>query len=299
MRSATVDVPYAPEQELSAALEPASCVVVVLTFNSVAIVKQVVERARSVSPQVFVVDSGSTDGTVELLRSLGCEVVNRAFRDYGDQRNWAIAQANTKAAWQLHLDADEVLDNEASAAIGRVLKDPASGSAYLLRRRDYFMGRMLRFSGLNPWHLRLFRSGMARCEDRLYDQHFIANVPAQRLAGFMHDRNAVTLTEWVARHNRWSDLESDELTKAGAGQGAVLRPKVLGDPRERVRWLKGLYYAMPSSARAVLYFVYRYVLRLGFLDGREGFYFAFFQALWFRMLVDAKQYERHKRWTKA
>jgi hypothetical protein len=119
-------------------------------------------------------------------------------------------------------------------------------------------------------------------------------MPAGRLRGCMHDKNAVTLSDWTARHNRWSDLEVAELLRRERPGDDVLRADLLGDPRERTRSLKRLYYRLPGGLRSSAYFVYRYVLRLGFLDGREGFYFAVLQAFWFRMLVDAKAYESRK-----
>ncbi len=271
----------------------AHCTVVLLTFNCAAIIDETVAQARQVSAQIYAVDSHSTDDTQSRLRAAGVELVQRPFQNYAEQRNWAIAQLQPRGGWQLHLDADEVLDDEAVAAIRAVLADARSGrpDAWMLRRVDYFMGRRLRHSGVNPWHLRLFRAGAARCEDRLYDQHFVSASRAGRLAGCMHDRNAVSLADWTARHNRWSDLEARESRPAGPAIGSVLRADLGGDPSERTRAMKGLYYRLPGGWRAVAYFAYRYLLRGGFLDGREGFYFAFLQALWFRVLVDAKVHE--------
>ena len=266
------------------------CVVVILTFNSAAIVAETVGQALQVTPHVFVVDSGSTDATTQIAEGLGCTVVQRAFSNYSDQRNWAIAQMAEGYAWQLHLDADEVLDDTAVAEIRAVVGE-GRGQAWMLRRRDYFMGKALRHSGVNPWHLRLFRSGVGHCENRLYDQHFYATAPADKLRGWMHDKNALSLSDWTARHNRWSDMEAREALANPQGEADVLQARAFGDARERTRFLKQLYYRLPAGPRALAYFVYRYVFRLGFLDGREGFYFAFFQALWFRLLVDGKVQE--------
>jgi len=271
-----------------------TCTVVILTFNSAAIIRETLGQALAVSPQVYVVDSGSKDGCDTIARSMGCEVVQRAFVNYSDQRNWAIAQISPLCTWQLHLDADEVLDDAAVASIRAVLSGAAEFDAYMLKRRDYFMGRELRFSGVNPWHLRLFRSGVGQCENRLYDQHFVASRPAGRLNGVMHDKNSMLMTDWIARHNRWSDLEADQIMRAGGGGADVLQARLFGDARERTRYLKHLYYRLPIALRALSYFAYRYFFRLGLLDGKPGFYFAFFQALWFRMLVDAKMYERQR-----
>lgn len=273
-------------------MEQAPCVVVILTFNSAAIIRETVSQAKKVSPNVFVVDSHSSDDTVAILQELGCTVVQRPFSNYSDQRNWAISQVEAAYGWQLHLDADEVLDEQAVQEIRTLLAGTPRFDAYMLRRRDYFMGKMLRFSGVNPWHLRLFRSGVGRCESRLYDQHFISNATAGRLNGFMHDKNSARLTDWIASHNRWSDAEAKEKLGPRLAADHVLKPRLMGDARERTRFVKEIYYKLPTGLRSLSYFVYRYVFRLGFLDGTTGFYFAFFQALWFRMLVDAKMYEQ-------
>jgi len=265
--------------------------IVILTFNSAATLAATISQAQKISNRFFIVDSGSSDSTLEILRSLGLEAVQRPFVTYGDQRNWAIAQVQSQSDWQLHLDADEVLDDRAVSDILRVLEAKDGPPAYLIRRRDYFLGRMLRFSGLNPWHLRLFRFGAGRCEDRLYDQHFVSDGATGRLYGYMHDHNGLELREWISRHNRWSDMEAREIAGGLVQSGTELQARIDGDPRERTRWFKKVYYRLPMGGRAVLYFMYRYFLRLGFLDGRSGFYFAFFQGLWFRLLVDAKLYE--------
>ncbi len=272
-----------------------SCIVVVLTFNSAAIIGETLAQALKVSSSVFVVDSGSKDGCDDIARRMGCEVVQRPFTNYSDQRNWAISQVAARYERQLHLDADEVLDEVAVASIRTLLQGTPDQDAYMLRRRDYFMGRQLRFSGVNPWHLRLFKSGVGQCENRLYDQHFVAARPAAKLKGVMHDKNSMMIGDWTARHNRWSDLEADQLTREESGGSGTLQARLLGDARERTRYLKRLYYRLPIASRALSYFIYRYFFRLGILDGKPGFYFAFFQALWFRMLVDAKLYERQKK----
>jgi glycosyltransferase involved in cell wall biosynthesis len=271
-----------------------SCVVVVLTFNSANIIVETLRQALKVSPHVLVVDSGSTDGCDVSARNLGCEVVERAFVNYSEQRNWAISQVAALYEWQLHLDADEVLDDAAVAAIRMILHGTPGFEAYMLKRRDYFMGQKLRFSGVNPWHLRLFKSGVGRCENRLYDQHFVANRPAGKLGGVMHDKNSIGISDWIARHNRWSDLEVSQVMREAHPGSDVLQARLSGDARERTRYLKGWYYRMPIVSRALSYFIYRYFFRLGILDGKAGFYFAFFQALWFRMLVDAKIYEQRR-----
>ncbi len=270
--------------------------VIVLSFNSAAIIERTQRAALQLADVVTVVDSGSTDGTQDLVRSLGAQCVQRPFVHYAEQRNWAIDLFGDLTAWQLHLDADEVMDSAAIEAVQTALADPQGSSAFIFERRTYFMGRALRFGGATNFHLRLFRSGSARCEDRLYDQHFVSAEPARRLGGLLHDMNVGSLNEWTARHNRWSELEVQELARrtAAAQPGAPqqIAARLSADPRERRRLYKGGYYRTPPLWRALALFGYRYGALGGFLDGRAGFYYAFFQALWFRMLVDAKLAER-------
>ncbi|MFM9916346.1 MAG: glycosyltransferase family 2 protein [Rhizobacter sp.] len=266
--------------------------VIVLTYNSANVIERTLRAALQVSDTVFVVDSGSSDDTVAIATRLGCQLAHRPFKNYADQRNWAIDEFGQRSEWQLHLDADEVLDDTAVAEIRRVLAAPNGASGFIFRRRTYFLGQPLRFGGNDNFHLRLFKTGTARCEDRLYDQHFVSALPGVRLGGVLHDMNVGSLTEWTARHNRWSDMESEELLRPDGDNAGQIKARLSGDPRERRRLYKSQYYRAPPILRAILLFVYRYVLQGGFLDGRAGFFYAFFQVLWFRMLVDAKLHEK-------
>jgi glycosyltransferase involved in cell wall biosynthesis len=288
-------VEVAPEDVGRVAPERAPLGVVLLTFNSASVIERTVAAARQVSPYVVAVDSSSTDGTPDLLRRLGCTVESRPFRNYADQRNWAIALANDRFDWQLHLDADEVMDARAIAAVRDAVAAGRRDVAYVFRRRTWFLGRRLRFGGTSNWHLRLFRSGTAVCEDRLYDQHFVSTLRVVRLAGDLDDLNVGDLQEWVARHNRWSTLEAEELDRPTPARAAAVTARLSADPRERRRLYKGLYYRAPPILRACALFVYRYVIQFGWLDGREGFLYAALQTFWFRVLVDAKLIERRAR----
>lgn len=275
----------------------AGLAIIILTYNSERIIEETLRQARKLTGLIVAVDSGSTDRTVDLLRSAGCRVLVRAFLNYADQRNWAISQTEPLARWQLHLDADEVMDDLLVAEVNRrVMED--SGNAYLMMRETYFLGKRLKFGGVRSWHLRLFRSGAAVCESRLYDQHFICSCKTLYLRGALHDRNISTLSEWTSRHNLWSSLEAEEVTgekgKSSSPMPMTLEPSLIGDVRKRRRAFKTFYYKLPMGLRPWLYFFYRYIFRLGFLDGSVGFYYAVLQALWFRVLIDAKIQERSK-----
>jgi glycosyltransferase involved in cell wall biosynthesis len=270
--------------------------VVILTYNSEATIGATLASARRVSDDVHVVDSGSTDRTVAIAEQAEAHVTPHGFESYGAQRNWAIDNLTLRHGWELHLDADERLGDELIAAIDdlktRGFPGPAVG--YFIPRLVHFLGRPIRHGGMYPiWHMRLFRRGRGRCEARRYDQHFYVDGATARLPHPMIDDIRMPLGEWVIRHNRWAEAEADELMLGEAGAGVT--PKLGGNPVERKRALRGSYNRLPRFLRAFLLFLYRYVLRLGFLDGRAGLIFFVLQTFWFRFLVDAKLYERQRK----
>jgi glycosyltransferase involved in cell wall biosynthesis len=268
--------------------------VVILTFNSEATIGATLASARRVSDDVHVVDSGSTDRTLTIAEQHAARIVNHPFESYGEQRNWAIDNLPLRHGWELHLDADERLSEPLIAAIEDLRRRGFPGPAvgYFIPRLVHFLGRPIRHGGMYPiWHMRLFRHGRGRCEARRYDQHFHVDGPTGRLPHPMIDDIRMKLGEWVTRHNRWADAEADELQHGSSG---AIAPRLGGNPVERKRALRGSYNRLPRLLRAFLLFFYRYVLRLGFLDGRAGLIFFVLQTFWFRFLVDAKLYERER-----
>lgn len=267
--------------------------VIILAFNSVDTIGATLTQAREISDDLHVVDSFSSDDTVALCRQHGAQVVQHGFDSYGAQRNWAIDNLALQYGWQLHLDADERLTPELITSLRSLPEDPAD-SGFLIARLVQFLGRTMRHGGMSPtWHLRLFRNGAGRCEERKYDQHFyLLQGSTRRLHGYMIDEIRMPLAEWTARHNRWADAEVVEQTAAA---GAVrIQPRLLGTAIERKRYLRGLYNGAPLFVRPYALFFYRYVLRLGFLDGQEGLIFWTLQTFWFRFLIDAKLFEYRK-----
>jgi glycosyltransferase involved in cell wall biosynthesis len=270
--------------------------VVVLTLNEEANLPACLESLAGLDCELVVVDSGSTDRTVELARAAGATVVEHPFEHYAAQRNWAQANLSL-AAWVLHLDADERLTPPLVAEINQILRSPPSDVAgYLLRKRTVFMGRWIRHGGHYPaFHLRLFRRERGRCEDRLYDQHFIVDGPLRQLQHDYIDVLTSDITTWTTRHARWARLEALEMLKPRGGEHRV-RASLFGSPIERRRWLReGPYARAPLFIRPFGYWLYRYVLRRGFLDGREGLIFHFLQGCWYRFLIDVHVFEETRK----
>lgn len=266
--------------------------VVVLTFNSESTIERTVRSASRISDDIHVVDSYSTDKTLELLVTLPVITVQHPFENYGAQRNWAIDNLPLRHAWQLHLDADEFLSDELVVEIN-LLKEslPADVDGFLIPRKVCFLGRMLEHGGLYPkWHMRLFRAGKARCEIRRYDQHFVLGGQSRRLRHPMIDDHRMLLSEWTARHNRWADMEVEELFSPQIE--GVIHGSFSGGEIERKRAWRRAYYRLPRFARAFALFFYSYFVRLGFLDGIPGLIYITLQVFWYRFLIDAKYYER-------
>jgi len=268
--------------------------VVILTYNSELSIAATIRSVLPLTDDIHIVDSYSKDRTVEMARELGATVTEHPFESYGAQRCWAIDNLPLRYGWQLHLDADERLTPELLASI-QTLPEDSPESGFLVPRLSMFLGREIRHGAFYPtWHMRLFRNGMGRCEMRKYDQHFyVLGGETRQLHGDMIDDLRMPLTEWTFRHNRWADAEVDQQLSGAAGEESV-KADAKGNAIERKRHLRKLYNDAPLFVRPFGLFFYRYFLRLGFLDGKEGLIFFVLQTFWFRFLIDAKVYERRK-----
>jgi glycosyltransferase involved in cell wall biosynthesis len=266
--------------------------VIILTHQEELNLPHALRSLNGLDCAVFVVDSGSTDQTVQIARASGAQVVTHEFESHARQLNWALDTLPLTAPWTLRLDADEHLTDDLVQEIGRVLANaPADAAGYLIKRRVYFWGRWIRFGGYYPtWLLRLWRTGKARSEDTWMDEHMIMTGGSiGRLKHDFIDENRKGLTFWIDKHNRYSDREIMAID-APLEQGARQR---VGNAVVRRRFLKRTIYGWsPLFLRAIAYGFLRYFILLGFLDGRAGFVFHFLQGFWYRLIIDAKIYER-------
>jgi glycosyltransferase involved in cell wall biosynthesis len=289
-----------PGQDVAPERRPAArapVAAVVLTYNEERNLPDCLASLAGWVDELFVVDSGSTDRTLEIARDGMAVVVQHPFEHYGAQRNWAIDSLPITAPWTLHVDADERVTPELRDAIIAALSGNAADVAgYLVSRRTMFMGRWIRHGGHYPaWHLRLVRTGAGRCEDRLYDQHFYVSGPVQKLQGDLIDTLTPDVATFTGRHLRWAALEAAEHESPPDAAGRIRGRLDTANAIERRRWLRDWYARLPLFVRPTLYFLYRYLVRLGFLDGRAGLVFHVLQGFWFRFLVDALILERRLR----
>ena len=282
---------------------------VILTGNEELHIRRCLDRICPIVKEVFIIDCFSTDRTLEIVsefqtasetfNSAKITVLQNKWVNYATQFNWALENAPIKTAWTLRLDADEYLCEDLVEELKEKLdKEPedVTGISFLLRR--VWMGRTIR-RGLPPIRqMRLFRTGKARSEVRQMDEHIeLLEGHGVDYSGEWADDNLNNISWWTQKHVGYSireatDLLDIEYDLTGAGNDDDNR-NITADARAK-RMRKHSYAKKPLFLRSFAYFCYRYFFRLGFLEGKEGFMWHFFQGWWYRSLVDAKVFEAKK-----
>ena len=229
-------------------------------------------KSLSWSDDIVVYDSLSTDRTQEIAREHGARVIARPFDNWSTHQNWAMQNIEFKYPWVLYFDADERCDDNLRDEVLQRASPDAPESAFRIRRKDYFMGRWLKHAQLYPtWLVRLFRPKKIRYE-RLVNPVAMIDGPTSELQGnIIHYPFSHGIAHWVARHNRYSDMEAIEAIKVQdnrRSEGSLFSR----DPNVRRRALKDVFFRLP--ARPLIRFLYSYVWRRGFLDGNAGFTYA-------------------------
>jgi glycosyltransferase involved in cell wall biosynthesis len=270
--------------------------VVILTKNEERHITRALASVLGIADRCVVVDSGSDDRTVELAEARGAKILVHPFVTQAQQFNWALGQLPDDTEWVLRLDADEIVTEALAQQIKETLPNlgPDTKGIYVSRRM-HFLGRPIRWGGLFPIRvLRVFRHGAGRCEDRWMDEHILVDGATADLSGEIVDDNLNSLTWWTEKHNAYASREVVDLLNLEYGFMAhETVADIRGGQQAGVkRWLKEKVYArLPDGLRAFAYFFYRYVVRLGFMDGKEGTAFHVLQGFWYRYLVDMKLHE--------
>lgn len=267
--------------------------VIILTYNEEKNIAQALDSVSDWANEIFILDSFSTDRTLEIAHTYGCQVVQNKFENYAKQRNHALDHLPIRSEWVLFLDADEWLPTAIKHEISKRLASLPVENGFSLNRRLIWMGRWIRRGYYPSWILRLFRRGKGRCEARAVNEHMIVEgVTGQLRQDFVHeDRKGVT--DWIAKHNGYAALEALEFLNTHSAPGfQEMDARFFGTQAERKRWLRHkVWNRLPPLVRPFIYFFYRYVLAGGFLDGKEAFIYHFLHALWYPMLIDVKYLE--------
>lgn len=276
--------------------------VLILTYNEELHLERCLASLEGRCKDIFIVDSFSKDKTLEIARKHSAQVFQRVWTNYADQFQWGLDNCPIETTWVMRLDADEYLEPDLLPEIAQVLPQIESQTAgYYIRRKYFFLGKWVRFGAVYPLILlRIWRHKAGRIEQRWMDEHIVLTegVKTSQLTGHIVDDNLNNTRWWTDKHNKYADREMLDIL--------IRKYKLLGvddalsddvdNAQARIkRFVKEfIYNRLPVFVRPFLYFLYRYFIRLGFLDGVRGFAFHFFQGYWYRSLVDLRVYEAER-----
>jgi glycosyltransferase involved in cell wall biosynthesis len=275
--------------------EQANIAVIILTYNEELHLARALRHVSGFAKEIYVVDSFSTDRTLAIAKEFGAQVLQHSFQNQARQFQWALENVPITAEWLMRLDADEIIEEDLAREIEKRLYElPREVTGVNLKRKTIFQGRFIRHGGRYPLTLlRIWRRGKAKVEDRWMDEHiYLLEGEQITFNGGFSDHNLHDLTFFINKHNGYASREAlqillqrrglatSELEASGASTAWQAEKKRF--------WKQWVYNRIPYEFASLGYFLYRYVLRLGFLDGREGLQYHFLQGLWYRYLVGAK-----------
>lgn len=273
--------------------------IVILTKNEEINLKDCLDSVKGFAKRCVVVDSYSTDATEKVARDGGADFYEHKFENYARQFNWALDSTDIKTKWTFRLDADERLTPELCDELRGLMEehDQDDVNGVTMEAWLYFMGRLMKHGGHQKRKLMLFKTGMARIEDRKMDEHTILSSGTSVYAKnrFIH-YDFKDMTAWINKLNWYATREMQDYIEFKEGKVAQIEEKDAAI--QGLRNMKfGVYYKFPKFLRCWLSFVYEYVFKLGFLDGKEGWIYIWNYCMWYRSLVDAKilEYEKFKK----
>lgn len=271
--------------------------VIILTFNEAIHIERAIGNARKFAKEIFVVDSFSTDCTVEMAEQLGAKVYQHPWENNSRQFAWALENLPIQTEWVWKMDADEWLTDdlieELHFKLPHTLEDVNGYTAQCLR---VFMGRHIKHGILPLVLLRLFRYRYASIEDKMMDEHIkLSEGRIELLEKPFFDDNHNDLTWWIQKHNGYATREAIDLLCTEYGLIEDTGVGNIGFNAAKIRAKKLKYVKLPLFWRAFAFFFLRYFIRGGFIDGKEGFLWHFLQGFWYRALADAKVFEFKKR----
>jgi glycosyltransferase involved in cell wall biosynthesis len=272
---------------------------IITTRNEAANIERTLQSLAGFVGEIFVIDSDSTDDTKEIARRYATQVVNLPY-EHGRIIpwifQWGLDHLPLRQEWVLILEADQRLDDRLKRSLEALFARAAiAENGFYLRRKQIFRGKWIRFGGYGgKYMLKLFRRGSGELDPKEEDTRVYVRGTTAKLKGWLVEENVKEgrILFYLEKHLRYAEaFARDELERRRSGVRWKLEPRLLGTPDERTLWLKSAYYRSPLYLRPWIYFLYRYFLLLGFLDGKEGFIFHFLQAYWFRLVVDIRMEE--------
>jgi len=269
---------------------------VILTYNEEIHLERCINSLKRINARIIIVDSYSTDSTLDIGKKHNATIYQNKWINYGTQYNWALNNCEIVTEWTLRIDADEILDDKLVDDINSklpYLNDKING-VYFLRGLG-FLGKSINNGGMQGvYHLKLWRTGHGYCEPTWMDEHIkLHDGDTVRFKGKLIDDNLSNIHSFVDKHNGYATREAINYFNLlySFNKKYEIEAGLTGSQDVRIKYFKNVYYKLPMFLRAFIYFGYRYIFQLGFLDGTKGFIYHFLQGLWYRLLVDFKVYE--------
>src|ERR1700761_1098798 len=268
---------------------------IVLTYNEDVHLPRFLKSVADLNAPVFILDSGSTDRTVEIAIDFGAEILQHPFENHPKQWDYALKNFPVQTPWIICLDADQVVTPELCERLRNFRnEDYADTDGVYFNRKNFFKGRWIKHGGYSPFYLlKMIRFGKGHSDlnENMDHRLIVSGKPIIWKDGYILEENLKenNISFWIAKHNRYSDLVAhEEVERMMQLRSQTIKPRFWGSPDERTAWLKSLWWKLPRYVRPMLYFFYRMFFQLGILDGRTGVIFHFLQAFWFRLVVDIK-----------
>lgn len=265
-----------------------SVAIVILTYNEEENIRQALESVHGWCNEIVIVDSFSKDKTIDICNEFECKIYRNNFKNFSEQRNFALSQTSISSEWVFFLDADEWIPDSLKNEISDVCSKNPHFNGFYLNRKFMWMGEWVKRGYYPTWTLRLFRHAEGKCEDRAVNEHIIVNGECSKLQNDYVHEDQKNISDWIKKHILRARLEAKELLNTRDKDGyREVDISLFGSQEKRKRWLRyKVYNRIPPLVRPILYFLYRYVFLGGFLDGKKVFTYHFLQALWFPMLID-------------
>lgn len=274
--------------------------VIILTYNEEKHIERCIKSLLPIAKNIFIIDSYSTDRTVQIAEILGAKVYQNPFINHAVQFQWGLDNCPIETTWVMKMDSDEYILPELSKEIKEKLDDlDEEVSGIYIKRRVYFKDRWIKHGSYYPtWLLRIWKYEDGRMEQRWMDEHIkLSSGKTIQFENDLVDDNLNDLTWWTTKHNNYATREAVDILNIIYEflEYDEVPANIFGTQEERKRWLKKRYAKLPLFTRPFIYFVWRYIFKLGFLDGKQGLIWHFLQGFWYRFLVDAKIYEMEKK----
>lgn len=277
---------------------------IILTFNEEQHLPRLLSSISELNTPIFILDSGSTDRTLQIAEEFNATVQYHAFENHPKQWDYAIKTFEVNTPWTIGLDADQIVTPELLTLLKNFDQNTYKDiDGIYFNRKNFFKGKWIKYGGYYPKYLlKMFRTGVGFSDtnENMDHRFVVSGKTAIWKKGHILEENLKEneISFWIAKHNRYSDLVAqEEIERMNELRHQTTKPKLFGDPYQRMAFFKKMWWNMPRFVRPFLYFSYRMIFQLGILDGKTGIIFHFLQGFWFRIIVDIKIEEQLKKST--